>query len=224
MASLSFRLNPPFPNQDTQNNQYETVNQSATSTMASSTAHRDQEPVIPDLFTSPPPILDSFSTDTSDTQNETVDSCLPFLSAEVEILHYNQYGVPHLARERHIKFLRKHLERLPGRYVALDASRPWMLYWSLNGLAILGEDVSCYRDALVDTARSMQNTNGGFGGGIGHESHLACTYSMILALSVVGGEAVYEVIDRRALWKWLCALKRPDGGFQMAVGGEVDIR
>ncbi|KAI1211324.1 terpenoid cyclases/Protein prenyltransferase [Annulohypoxylon truncatum] len=223
MASLSFRLNPTYPNQ---NNQDETLNQNdnVTSTMASSAAYRDQKPEIPDLFTSPPPIQDTLSTKTSTLQNETVDDCLPFLTAEVEHLHYNQYGIPHLARERHIKFLRKHLERLPGRYVALDASRPWMLYWSLNGLAILGEDVSCYRDALVETARSMQNTNGGFGGGIGHESHLACTYSMVLALSVVGGESAYEVIDRRALWKWLCALKRPDGGFQMAVGGEVDIR
>ncbi|RYP92866.1 hypothetical protein DL770_001037 [Monosporascus sp. CRB-9-2] len=47
---------------------------------------------------------------------------------------------------------------------------------------------------------------------------------MVLALTIVGGESAYEVIDRRAMWKWLSALKQPDGGFQMSLGGEVDVR
>ncbi|OTA80596.1 hypothetical protein M434DRAFT_401672 [Hypoxylon sp. CO27-5] len=207
--------------------QDEPVNQDFVSTMTGTAAYRSQEtPVmmIPDLFTSWPPILDILETQTSKLQNATINECLPFLCGEQDNVRYNQYGVPHLDRTRHIKFLRKHLEKLPARYVTLDASRPWILYWSLNGLSILGEDVSRYRDNLVETARSIQNPTGGFGGGIGHESHLACTYGMVLALAVVGGEAAYEVIDRRALWKWLCALKQPDGGFQMAIGGEVDIR
>src|SRR5690606_19685784 len=55
-------------------------------------------------------------------------------------------------------------------------------------------------------------------------SHLATTYAVVLALTVAGGEEAYEVIDRRAMWKWLCSLKQPEGGFQMALGGEVDVR
>ncbi|KAL7622274.1 CAAX farnesyltransferase (FTase) subunit beta [Parahypoxylon ruwenzoriense] len=180
--------------------------------------------MVPDLFTTRPPIRDTFATTSSMLQDATEIECLPFLTAEIDFIRYNQYGVPHLDRERHIRFLRKHLGKLPSQYVSLDASRPWMLYWCLNGLSLLGTDVSSYRDNLVETARSMQNSTGGFGGGIGHQSHLACTYAMVLALSIVGGEAAYEVIDRRALWKWLCSLKQPDGGFRMSVGGEVDIR
>ncbi|KAI2622015.1 terpenoid cyclases/Protein prenyltransferase [Hypomontagnella submonticulosa] len=203
----------------------EKVKEGFTSPLVSSTAHEDQEfQMIPDLFTSRPPIRDALSTASSIVQDYTVDECLPFLAAELDNVRYNQHGVPRLDRERHIKFLRKNLEKLPSRFVALDASRPWVLYWCLNGLSLLGADVSSYRDDLVETARSMQNTTGGFGGGFGHESHLACTYAVVLALAVVGGDAAFEVIDRRALWRWLCALKQPDGGFRMAIGGEVDIR
>lgn len=190
-----------------------------------SSAHESQEPqMIPDLFTNWPPIWDSLETHSSVQQDATIRECLPLLATEVEGFQYNQHGVPHLDRERHIKFLRKNLGSLPGRFVGLDASRPWILYWCLNGLSILGEDVSGYRDDLVETARTMQNETGGFGGGMGQYSHLACTYSLVLALSIVGGEDAYEVIDRRALWKWLCSLKQASGGFRMAVGGEVDIR
>ncbi|KAI1380329.1 terpenoid cyclases/Protein prenyltransferase [Hypoxylon crocopeplum] len=186
--------------------------------------HDRQEPMIPDLFSSWPLVQDNLDTTSSRVQDITIEECLPFLTARVDDVRYNQYGVPRLDRDRHVKFLRKHLEQLPSRYVALDASRPWIFYWCLNGLSLLDSDVSSYRDALVETARTMQNSTGGFGGGVGHESHLACTYALVLALSIVGGEAAYEVIDRRALWKWLCALKQPDGGFRMAIGGEVDIR
>lgn len=70
----------------------------------------------------------------------------------------------------------------------------------------------------------MQNDTGGFGGGNGQLSHLATTYAVVLALALVGGQDLYEVVDRRSLWKWLCTLKQPSGGFQMATGGEVDVR
>ncbi|KAI5866219.1 terpenoid cyclases/Protein prenyltransferase [Durotheca rogersii] len=203
------------------------ADEDASSLFAVSVLYEPQEPEmsIPDLFTTRPPIRDTLTTTTSTAQDATVAECLPFLAAEVRSAAApNQHGVPRLDRQRHIKFLRKNLGTLPGRYVAFDASRPWILYWCLNGLSLLGDDVSRYRADLIATVRSMQNSTGGFGGGGGHHSHLACTYAIVLALSIVGGEEAYEVIDRRALWKWLCSLKQPGGGFQMSVGGEVDIR
>jgi protein farnesyltransferase subunit beta len=116
------------------------------------------------------------------------------------------------------------LGNLPAAYKVADASRPWIFYWCLNGLVLLGADVSKYRDSLVETARSIQNESGGFGGGFGQQSHLATTYAMVLALVIVGGESAYQVIDRRAMWKWLCALKDPNGGFRLTLGGEIDVR
>lgn len=179
---------------------------------------------VPPLFTAPPPVRDDLSTHSSQLQDATVKECLPYLGGAAGRLDYNSRGVPHLAREKHAAFLRRNLGNLPAPYVGADASRPWILYWCLNGLALLGEDVSSYRERLMETARTMQNASGGFGGGHGQTSHLATTYAVVLALTVVGGEEAYEIIDRRAMWKWLCSLKQPGGGFQMAMGGEVDVR
>lgn len=180
-------------------------------------------PMISDLFKSPPPIKDDLETATSIAQDETEEVCLPYLVGD-NSHGSNEHGLPHIYREKHIAFLHKQLGRLPGAFVAADASRPWFLYWCFNGLRLLGEDVSSYREALIETARSMQNDTGGFGGGNGQLSHLATTYAIVLSMALVGGEDVYNVVDRRSLWKWLCSLKTPGGGFQMAVGGEVDVR
>lgn len=188
-------------------------------TMAAATAAM----TIPDLFTTQPPVKDGLETNTSEVQGETVDVCLPYLAGRGHDEH-NSHGLPHIYRKKHIAFLHSQLGKLPAPFVGADASRPWFLYWCLNALRLLGEDVSSYRESLVETARSMQNPTGGFGGGNGQMSHLATTYATVLALALVGGEDVYEVVDRRALWKWLCTLKQPGGGFQMATGGEVDVR
>jgi protein farnesyltransferase subunit beta len=180
--------------------------------------------MIPDLFTSLPPIRDLLNTETSQVQDETIQECLPFLSGTEEGITYNDHGVPHLDRKRHIAFLHKSLRKLPAPYVAADASRPWMFYWALAGLSAMGEDISEYREKIISTCRPIQNVTGGFGGGNGQMSHLAPTYAIILSLSMIGGTETLGLIDRKSMWKWLGALKQPDGGFQMSVGGEEDIR
>ncbi|KAJ0380870.1 hypothetical protein COL26b_000710 [Colletotrichum chrysophilum] len=186
-------------------------------------------PAVPALFTTPPPVRDALPTATSKLQDDTLRQCLPFLAADPGSTAANParnaHGVPALLRDNHVKFLEKQLGRFPAPYVAADASRPWFLYWSLNALALLGYDTAVYRDDLIATVRTMQNLpGGGFGGGHGQNSHLATTYAVVLALAIVGGEDAYEVIDRRAMWRWICSLKQRDGGIQMTLGGEVDVR
>lgn len=180
--------------------------------------------MVPKLFTTLPPIRDLLHTGTSQVQDETVQECLPFLSGVKFNVPCNQHGVPHLDRQRHIKFLHKGLETLPPPYIAADASRPWMFYWALAALAAMGADVSEYRERLISTVLPIQNATGGFGGGNGQMSHLAPTYAVLLSLVTVGGEEALDLIDRKAMWKWLCTLKQPDGGFQMCLGGEEDVR
>ena len=58
-------------------------------------------------------------------------------------------GVP-LAREEHIAYMRSGLERLPAAMSSLDASRPWLCYWMVHGLELLGSP--------VDTACSARLT------------------------------------------------------------------
>lgn len=192
--------------------------------MASTRTPPANDPHVPPLFTAPPPIADPLATPSSTLQDATVKEVLPYLCGAAGRLDYNARGVPRLSREKHAAFLRRNLGTLPAPYIGADASRPWILYWCLAGLALLGEDVGAYRPGLVETARTMQNASGGFGGGHGQTSHLATTYAVVLALTVAGGEEAYEVVDRRAMWKWLSSLKQPGGGFQMALGGEVDVR
>jgi protein farnesyltransferase subunit beta len=201
--------------------------QRAYSANVSSTSESDFEqnavPWVPELYTTAPPIRDPLQTASSRLQDDTVDECLPFLNGE-ELGARNAHGIPRLDRERHVRFLHKQLGKLPEQFTAADPSRPWFFYWCLAGLSLLGEDVSPLRTRLIETVRPMQNVTGGFAGGFGQMSHLATTYATVLSLALVGGEEAYEVVDRRTMWRWLCSLKRPDGGFQMCIGGEEDTR
>ncbi|KAE8400446.1 terpenoid cyclases/protein prenyltransferase alpha-alpha toroid [Aspergillus pseudonomiae] len=183
-------------------------------------------PAVPALFKELPIIQDALKTETTKLQEETVNKCLPFLKG----IHssqqgtFNQFGVPALNRDDHIAYLYDSLEDYPGSFVALDASRPWMVYWALAGLTLLGEDISQFRERVITSFRPMQNLTGGFGGGHGQLSHCAPSYAAVLSLAMVGGEEAFQLIDREAMWRWLGRLKQPDGGFRVSEGGEEDVR
>jgi protein farnesyltransferase subunit beta len=49
---------------------------------------------------------------------------------------------------------------------------------------------------MIEFAKRLQSENGGFGGALGIEPHLASTYAMINALVVIGGEETLACIDR----------------------------
>lgn len=110
---------------------------------------KKQNMAIPALFATQPPLLDQLQTDTSRSQAEVVGRCVPFLRGEETGLPLNGHGVQSLARELHVEYLLDALGEYPGRFVGLDASRPWMVYWALTGLALLGEDVSGFRRRYV---------------------------------------------------------------------------
>lgn len=107
-------------------------------------------PGIPALFTQPPPIRDPLITETVDLQSATLEKCLPFLkgihSAQKD---FNDHGVPALQRDLHAGFLYDALEDYPEGFVAMDASRPWIVYWALAGLAMLGEETTRFRERYV---------------------------------------------------------------------------
>ena len=123
------------------------------STMAGATAALY---AIPATFCHPPLIKDSLVTATSSAQDENIQQTLPLIKATGESashpFDYNEHGVPQLDRLQHIEFLRDALGGFPGGFVSMDASRPWMVYWGLMGLHLLGEDVTDYRNGLVPPA------------------------------------------------------------------------
>lgn len=105
---------------------------------------------IPQLFTTLPPIRDHLETETSILQDETAQECLPLLAGPEDssrpISDFNAHGLPRLKRAKHVEFLHRSLEELSSRHVGYDASRPWIIYWVLLGLCLLGEDVKQYRE------------------------------------------------------------------------------
>ncbi|EEP75738.1 hypothetical protein UREG_00585 [Uncinocarpus reesii 1704] len=156
---------------------------------------------VPSLFTQPPVVRNGAETETTRAQDETVQQCLPFLKGVAPTLYgpFNEHGIPSLYRDAHIAFLYDALEEYPGKFVGLDASRPWMMYWGLAGLYFLGEDVTKFRQRVISTATPMQNSTGGFGGGHGQMSHCASSYAVILSLAMVGGAEAFGLVDRMAL-------------------------
>ncbi|RDW81063.1 CAAX farnesyltransferase subunit beta RAM1 [Aspergillus mulundensis] len=190
--------------------------------MASASSHA----AIPAVFQELPVIRDTLITETTELQTETVSKCLIFLAGSHSSQKgpLNRHGVPALMRDEHIGYLYDSLEDYPPGFVAMDASRPWMIYWALAALSLLGEDLSRHRDRAISTIIPMQNPTGGFGGGHGQISHCASSYAAVLSLAMVGGEEALNLIDRQAMWKWLGTLKQPDGGITVFEGGEEDVR
>ena len=120
------------------------------STDSTAMANGQQTSSVPSLFTSLPAVRHTLKTVSSVALDDALQDCLPLLrgiQADGELLvEYNSHGVPRLERGKHAAFLHKMLGNLPSGFVAADASRPWMLYWALNGLHLLGEDISGYRE------------------------------------------------------------------------------
>jgi len=75
-----------------------------------------------------------------------------------------------LNRSLHVAYLRAGLKGLPQSHQSLDASRPWLCYWVLHGLRLLGEPLEQEAELCtnaVEFLKRCQNADGGFGGGPG---------------------------------------------------------
>ncbi|KAJ3271910.1 hypothetical protein HDV01_006124 [Terramyces sp. JEL0728] len=148
---------------------------------------------------------DGWSTYTSEIQSEVEDSIL---------------------EKKHIRYLNSVLdEGLSKWFVALDASKPWLIYWIFHSLDLLGSEIDLsLKERALETLNSCQNQDGGYSGGKGQISHLATTYAAVNAIAVIGTADAYDSVDRNALYSFLMQVKQPDGSFKMHNDGEVDIR
>ncbi|KAI3886555.1 hypothetical protein MKW92_051955 [Papaver armeniacum] len=121
-----------------------------------------------------------------------------------------------LERYKHLNYLKKGLKHLGPGFCCLDAARPWLCYWILHSIALLGESVDCdLKDDAVDFLSRCQDPDGGYGGGPGQLPHLATTYGAVNSLITLGGDE---------LRKFLLRMKVSSGGFRMHDEGEIDVR
>lgn len=95
-----------------------------------------------------PQIIDEVSSATSRLQYGTIDECLPLLRAitdpSSDPFDFDENGLALLRRPSHVDFVKDGLRPLPTGFVTMDASRPWLMYWSLLSLYLLGEDIAQY--------------------------------------------------------------------------------
>ncbi|CAG8735421.1 26149_t:CDS:10 [Dentiscutata erythropus] len=165
---------------------------------------------------------DEYSTESSTQQSKTEKLVYDLFKTVKE---KNSLKTIRLNRNSHIKYVTDGLKGLHRHWVVLDANKPWLCYWMLHVLDLLGHDITQELISRgVTTISKLQNVTGGFGGGPGQISHAAVTYAAVNTIAILGTKEAYDLIDRENLYKWFMKLKQPDGSFIMHEGGEVDIR
>ncbi|WVF65571.1 hypothetical protein IAT40_000300 [Kwoniella sp. CBS 6097] len=137
-----------------------------------------------------------------------------------------------LRKGEHTQFLASTFFKLPGKFVSLDASRPWLVFWTVHSLDILGVALDQgTKDRVVSTVLKFLSPNGGFGGGPANSQlpHLLPTYASVCSLAITGGpggnggwKQLAEA--RQGIYDFFMSCKRPDGGFVVCKDGEVDVR
>ncbi|KAG0242498.1 terpenoid cyclases/protein prenyltransferase alpha-alpha toroid [Mortierella sp. GBAus27b] len=169
---------------------------------------------------------DGFPTDSSELQRETEDSIYHAL-----FMYTQESPMPRptasieLRKQRHMIYLLRAVESLSGGWTALDASKPWLCYWIIHSLDLLGYKIpEQLAQRVISTLSHMQCETGGFGGGPGQEAHLAPTYAAVNTLAIIGTKEAYDTINREALLAFLLRVKEKDGSFRTMVDGEIDVR
>ncbi|KAI8373007.1 terpenoid cyclases/protein prenyltransferase alpha-alpha toroid [Radiomyces spectabilis] len=169
---------------------------------------------------------DGLPSDTSMEQRRVEDSILKcFVPYAPNNIRRESLESVQLHRNMHISYLRRGLKGLSRYMVALDASKPWLLYWIIHSLDLLGSSLSPAEiERAIETVILWQHKEGGFAGGPDQLAHLATTYAAVNSLAILGTEQAYNVINRDSLYAFLMRMKQPDGSFTMHDGGEIDIR
>jgi protein farnesyltransferase subunit beta len=95
----------------------------------------------------------------------------------------NTTALPALDTPDHKKYCLQKLEVLPASFTALAASRPWLLFWSVRSLTLLGHELTIdFKRKCIRLLMNCQSASGGFGGGPGQLPHLAPTYAACATL------------------------------------------
>lgn len=138
---------------------------------------------------------------------------------------HTQSLIMELWRDKHIEFLTRGLRVLGPSYHVLDANRPWLCYWIIHSIALLGEPLDTeFENDAVDFLSRCQAKDGGYGGGPGQMAHLATTYAAVNSLITLGSDDALSSINRDKMYAFLSRMKDPSGAFRMHEGGEIDAR
>ncbi|ORC93813.1 putative geranylgeranyl transferase type II beta subunit [Trypanosoma theileri] len=95
------------------------------------------------------------------------------------------------------------------------------VFWGISAMNLLGHLDKFKREDVISFVLGCWNSDGGFGGNAGQDSHMLYTLSAIQLLCLFDA---LDVIDTAKCARWVASLQLPDGSFQGDVWGEVDTR
>lgn len=101
------------------------------------------------------PIKDSLVTESTKVEDETSAVILPYLEGNPNDFSLNAFGIPKLQRDRHEAMLKRIIGDYPAQAAAMDAARPWIVYWATQSMTVLGVDISDYQKRWVRRLHSM---------------------------------------------------------------------
>jgi len=106
-------------------------------------------------------------------------------------------------------------------YWASEHLRVSGLYWGMTAMAIMNATDEMDLKGALEFTLECQNTDGGFGGNKGHDSHLLYTLSAVQVLAMMDK---LDKVDTKKISSFVATLQRPDGSFTGDKWGEVDTR
>ena len=172
---------------------------------------------------------EGYPTPTSEEQHEVEMEVLREFGRVLNSPDFDPEVSLKLHREIHVEFLARGLrEPLRPSFISLEASRPWILYWILHSLDLLGQRdliLKEFSGPCISVLQQCQHASGGFGGGSHQLPHLATTYAAVSALICIGTDEALCVIDRVKVKDFVLSMKdKSSGGFRMHEDGEIDMR
>jgi len=106
---------------------------------------------------------------------------------------------------------------------ATDHLRMSGIYWGMAAMSLMNAETRMDTKAIVAWVLSCQNKDGGFGGNLGHDSHILYALSAVQILAICNAEH-HPRFDRDGCARYVAALQQPDGSFFGDKWGEVDTR
>ncbi|KAM3853800.1 protein farnesyltransferase subunit beta-like isoform 2-T2 [Vipera latastei] len=132
--------------------------------------------------------------------------------------HDTQYV---LQQEKHFHYLKRGLRQLTDAYECLDASRPWLCYWILHSLELLGEpipDSVASEEKLLEYLHSLKQPDGSFIMHLGGEVDVRSAYcaASVASLTNIITQSLFEKTA-----EWIARCQNWEGGIGGIPGMEA---
>ena len=147
---------------------------------------------------------------------------------EEDEIKSNNLGQELLLKNRTFSFSLRELNDNNPIGSKTETLSPWKVFYAILPLLIIPnapkDRLEEARMKSIDFLRKRQLKTGGFSGFPNDNVSLVTVIGAICGIMTIGKEEAYEIINRKALYDSIMALKMSDGSFRVSLGEENDIR